>query len=126
MTDIAKIARHWIRQTELGKGMKLSGHDLDVLNSIGVGKLIADALAEHQQEEARRRMDTPSRRTRHPYVAPLTGSAATERALKHLRKFSGRDGDKHPAGLAEADLETGAEALERARRSSAPRTRKPR
>ena len=49
--ELADVARHWFRKTDLGKGLRLDPDQLDLLNAIGVGKVIADALAEYQRDQ---------------------------------------------------------------------------
>lgn len=43
MGEITDIARHWSRQTDRGKGIRLEAEMLDLLNAIGVGELIRAA-----------------------------------------------------------------------------------
>lgn len=63
MSDLARIARHWMRQTEIGRGIRLEAADLDLLNAIGVGELIAAKAAEEMREAAKERQAkrTPQR-----------------------------------------------------------------
>jgi hypothetical protein len=48
-----QTAKHWFAQTELGKGIRLDAAQLDLLNSLGVGKVIADALADQDRAHQR-------------------------------------------------------------------------
>ncbi len=54
--ELAGIFRHWSRKSEMGKGIRLSPAELDILNAIGAGELIARAAAEAQREKAAKRL----------------------------------------------------------------------
>jgi hypothetical protein len=56
MTSLPDLARHWFRQTDKGKGLRLDQAELDLLNAMGVGRLIADSLAEFQRQQCQRRV----------------------------------------------------------------------
>ncbi len=58
MTDIADLARHWMRQSQLGKGLRLDPTQVDALNALGVGELILAAVARVQREQCLRRTMT--------------------------------------------------------------------
>lgn len=45
-TNLIDLARHWLNQTAKGKGLRLGPEELDLLNSIGVGEIIASKVAE--------------------------------------------------------------------------------
>lgn len=49
MSSLPKIAGKWFRKTDIHKGIQLNPEEMDILNSIGVGQLIAEKLAEHQR-----------------------------------------------------------------------------
>jgi hypothetical protein len=53
--ELPDTAQHWFRQTDKGKGIRLDGGQLDLLNAIGVGKVIADALADYQRNQCQQR-----------------------------------------------------------------------
>lgn len=55
MSALPHIARHWFRQTEIGRGVRLDAEQMDVLNAIGVGQLIAEAVARYQREQCQKR-----------------------------------------------------------------------
>ena len=55
MTTLTKISRHWSRQTEKRRGIRLEAAAMDILNAIGVGELIHLAAAEGQREECEKR-----------------------------------------------------------------------
>lgn len=55
MNDLTDIARHWLRQTQLGKGLRLDGEQLDLLNAIGVGDIIAAEAAKLLREQCHKR-----------------------------------------------------------------------
>lgn len=55
MRDIADLSRHWARQSQTGKGIRLEATDVDLLNAIGVGELLLTALANHQREQSLKR-----------------------------------------------------------------------
>lgn len=61
MTSISDLARHWTRQTEKGKGIRIEAAALDVLNAIGVGELILTKAAEAQREACNSRIKTSTR-----------------------------------------------------------------
>ncbi|WP_158014139.1 hypothetical protein [Sphingomonas sanxanigenens] len=50
MATLIDLARHWARQTQKGKGIRIEGADLDLLNAIGVGEMIQVKAAEEQRE----------------------------------------------------------------------------
>ena len=51
MDGLSDIARHWARQTDKGRGLRLEAHDLNLLNAIGVGELILAKAAEQQRKQ---------------------------------------------------------------------------
>lgn len=55
MTSLPELARKWIRKSEIGKGFMLSPAEQDLLNSLGIGQIIANAAAEYQREQCRQR-----------------------------------------------------------------------
>jgi len=55
MTDLSKLARRWMRQSEMGRGIKLSAADHDLLNAIGVGELLAAEAARLMREQSQQR-----------------------------------------------------------------------
>jgi hypothetical protein len=60
MTDLAVLARHWMRQTETDRGIRLDASDLALLNAIGVGQLILDETGRMQREQCLRRTIAPT------------------------------------------------------------------
>jgi hypothetical protein len=40
MNDISTLARRWLRQAELGRGIRLSATETDLLNAIGIGEML--------------------------------------------------------------------------------------
>ena len=56
--DLARLTRNWMRQTQLGKGLRLNAEYLDLLNAIGVGELITAKAAEVQRRECQVRIGT--------------------------------------------------------------------
>jgi hypothetical protein len=61
MTNITDLARHWTRQSDKGKGIRIEADALDVLNAIGVGELIMAKAAEHQREKCSSRIQSSTR-----------------------------------------------------------------
>jgi hypothetical protein len=55
VSNLADLARRWSRQTEIDKGIRLDSGDMDLLNALGVGKLILTAVAERQQQQCLKR-----------------------------------------------------------------------
>ena len=55
MSALANLARHSINQTAKGKGLRLDSQDLDLLNAIGVGELIANSAAQAQRDQCLKR-----------------------------------------------------------------------
>jgi len=45
MNDISMLARRWLRQAELGRGIRLSAEETDLLNAIGIGELLTAEAA---------------------------------------------------------------------------------
>ncbi|WP_174285508.1 hypothetical protein [Sphingomonas bacterium] len=56
MGNIVDLARHWSRQSDKGKGIRIEADALDVLNAIGVGELILTKAAEQQREACSQRL----------------------------------------------------------------------
>lgn len=65
MASLSDLARHWSRQTEKGKGIRIEAEAMDVLNAIGVGELILAKAAEAQREACNLRIlgSTPAANT---------------------------------------------------------------
>ena len=55
MTSLTKLSRHWSRQIEKRRGIRLEAAAMDTLNAIGVGELIHLAAAEEQRIECEKR-----------------------------------------------------------------------
>ena len=55
MNDIVDLSRRFMRKTQIGKGMQLRPDDIDLLNAIGVGQMIAEAAAEAQRKQCQER-----------------------------------------------------------------------
>lgn len=56
MAALPDLLRHWARQSQIGKGIRLDAEQLDLLNAIGVGELIAVESARMQREQCSKRM----------------------------------------------------------------------
>ena len=54
--DISELMRHWMRQSELGRGIRLEASDLDLLNSIGFAEQLAFEAAKAAKVKAHERM----------------------------------------------------------------------
>jgi len=52
MISILDVSRHWARQSDKGKGIRLEADAVDLLNAIGVGELIMAKAAADQREAA--------------------------------------------------------------------------
>jgi hypothetical protein len=44
MSDLSALSRRWMRQAELGRGIRLSADEHDLLNAIGIGELLPPPL----------------------------------------------------------------------------------
>ncbi len=55
MTNLTDLARHWLNKTARGKGIRLDAEQLDFLNAIGVGEIIAGEAAKLQREQCQKR-----------------------------------------------------------------------
>ena len=53
--ELPSTATHWFRQTEKRKGIRLDADQMDLLNAIGVGGVIAEALADYQRTQCQQR-----------------------------------------------------------------------
>lgn len=53
---LSHLARHWMRQAELDRGIRIEAGDLALLNAIGIGELLASAAAAAQREAAQAKM----------------------------------------------------------------------
>jgi len=106
MSDLSALLRHWLRQTELGRGVRLSSDELDLLNSIGVAELLAvkttEALRNRCQQKTSRSIPVGD-----------TGLNTTVEPMDHFEPRTSR-----LSGTTETPGETG--AAQRARRRSAP------
>lgn len=65
MAGLSDLARHWSRQTEKGKGIRIAAAEMDILNAIGVGELILLKVAEEQRQACNQRIQgsTPAAST---------------------------------------------------------------
>jgi hypothetical protein len=83
MASLSDLARHWSRQTEKGKGIRIAAAEMDVLNAIGVGELILLKVAEEQRQACNQRIQgfTP---------AADTGSSTTESRTEAFEPHSSR------------------------------------
>jgi hypothetical protein len=78
MTTLTKISRHWSRQTEKRRGIRLDAAAMDILNAIGVGELLHLAAAEGQREECeKRRVQNHSIAETTSVSMPLVGGEPT-------------------------------------------------
>lgn len=107
MTSIIELNRHFMRQAELGKGLRLTAQELDLLIAIGVGELLASKAADSQREQCQKRM-------MRSIPAGDTGSNGTKEPMEPSGPLTSRS-----SGTMQTPGETGAEA--RARRRSGPR-----
>lgn len=57
MDDLTGLARQWSKQTAAGRGIRLSAAQVDLLNALGAGELIAREAAKAQRELSERRRD---------------------------------------------------------------------
>lgn len=98
MTNLADLARHWINQTGKGKGVRLSSEELDLLNAIGVGEIIAGKAAEHQRAQC-------LQRTTRSIPVDHTASNGTSDAMEVSEPHSSRSFGMTPQpGATEAAL----------------------
>lgn len=51
MASLTDLARHWSRQTDKGKGIRIEADALDVLNAHGVGEMLQKLAAEEQTDQ---------------------------------------------------------------------------
>lgn len=85
MSALPEIASHWFRQTDKGKGVRLDAGQMDLLNAIGVGQLIAEAMASYQREQCQKRtMRSQS------MPAADTGSYGTEEEMERFEPRTSR------------------------------------
>ena len=65
MNDISMLARRWLRQAELGRGIRLSAEETDLLNAIGIGELLTAEAAKTMRAQCRLRTlnSTPGENT---------------------------------------------------------------
>jgi hypothetical protein len=100
MGSLTDLARHWTRQTEKGKGLRIEAGDLDVLNAIGVGQLILTKAAEAQREACNLRIlsSTPAANTGSPMIESETESfdpVSPDRLVRPRRGTSPQPLDGH-------------------------------
>jgi hypothetical protein len=110
MNSLTDLARHWLRQTELGRGLRLEADQLDLLNAIGVGDIIAAEAAKHLREQCQKR-------TLRSIRGGNTASNGIEGETGHSEAHSSRSSGTMPQPAA---IEAAARAR---RRSSGQRTR---
>lgn len=97
MTTLADLARHWARQTQKGKGIRIEGAGLDLLNAIGVGEMIQAKAAEEQRLLCGQRLmnSTAGENTDSPTIESATEASA-------LRSFKSSGTTKQPDAIASA------------------------
>ena len=80
MTSLTKLSRHWSRQTEKRRGIRLEAAAMDILNAIGVGELVHLAAAEEQRKECEKRSTL-----NHSIVETISGSTPLVRGGPTLK-----------------------------------------
>ncbi len=55
MTNLTDLARHWLNQTAKGKGLRLDSDQLDLLNTLGIGELLASEAAKTLRDQCQKR-----------------------------------------------------------------------
>jgi hypothetical protein len=90
MNSISDLSRHWQRQTEKGKGMRIEAGALDLLNARGIGKIILQMAAEEQMEKC-------SNRIKNSTPAANTDSRTTGSSTDRLDLPSSRSSGTTPA-----------------------------
>lgn len=58
---IIRLSRRWADAGVKGKGITLAGHELDLLNAVGIGRLVMSAAADEQMSQAIERQALRSR-----------------------------------------------------------------
>lgn len=107
MTSLADLARRWMRQTEIGKGIRLDSDDMDLLNALGVGDVILTSTARRQREQCLKKTTTSIQGEN----TGLRGiESETERSEAHTPRSSGMTTQQNAF-----------EAAQRARRICQPR-----
>lgn len=89
---ISQLARHWSKQTDNGKGIRLEAADVDLLNASGVGALIQKLASEEQCELSRDRISTRARPKQDgPAAAPVvTFRTSTPDEIAHAARRAQR------------------------------------
>lgn len=96
MTDITDLARHWMRQTQIGKGLRLDADQLAMLNSIGIGEILT-------AEATKALRDQCQKRTLRSIQGGNTGSNGTGEKTEHSEPPSSRSpGTTTPQDVSEA------------------------
>ena len=92
MASLSDLARHWSRQTEKGRGIRIEAEALDVLNAIGVGELIQLRAAEAQRVACNQRIQssTPEANTGSPGIDAET-EAFVPRSFRSSGTMKGQD-----------------------------------
>jgi hypothetical protein len=86
MSDISHLARRWMRQAELGRGIRLSADEHDLLNAIGLGEIIAAEAAKLQRTKCLHRS---TRLTRGENTPSAMSAGETEPSGTLSSTFSG-------------------------------------
>lgn len=66
---IIKFSRRWASASVKGKGITLADHELDLLNAVGIGRLVMSAAADEQMSQA---IERQALRERAVLIAPPT------------------------------------------------------
>jgi len=78
---IVKFSRRWASASVKGKGITLADHELDLLNAVGIGRLVMSAAADEQMSQA---IERQALRERATLTVPPT--SATPSAVAALEK----------------------------------------
>lgn len=93
LRSIVNLSRRWTSAGVKGKGIRLEGHELDLLNAVGLGDILMSAAAVEQKKRAIERRSLRARADPAPPAEARTLEPATVDAAKIARSSGDRRGD---------------------------------
>lgn len=93
LRSIVDLSRRWTSAGVKGKGIRLSDHELDLLNAVGLGDILMSAAAVEQKKRAIERRSLRARVDPAPPAEAGTLDPATVDVAKIARSAGDRRGD---------------------------------
>ncbi|MGA1800164.1 AlpA family transcriptional regulator [Sphingomonas sp. 4RDLI-65] len=93
LRSIVDLSRRWTSAGVKGKGIRLEGHEIDLLNAVGLGDILMSAAAVEQKKRAIERRSLRAHAEPAPPVEARALNPATADAEKISRSAGDRRGD---------------------------------